>query len=98
MRPGAADRIEYRDHLARGDLESLQARGARGAIAAGAELGPLLDTVWPFTVVILNGFGRHQANTDVALVLLGSRGRVVYLDGTTELRVGVRRPRIIVPD
>ena len=94
----AGGAVVYRDHLSAGELERLQAARVRGVVAAGADLAPLLDAVWPFTVVLIEGFGVHPLDDGTAAILEAARGRKVYLDGTTELRVGVRRPRLFVLD
>ncbi len=86
------------DHLSLDDLERLRIAGVAGAIAPGADLGALLDREWPFTIVLLEGFGRHALGDRLGEILDAADGRMIYLDGTTELRVGVRRPRLILPD
>ncbi len=86
------------EHLDLAGLQNLRDAGASGVITAGADLGPLLAESWPFTVVVLEGFGRHTLSEEFASVLAAAVGRTVYIDGTTELRVGVQRPRVLIID
>ncbi len=93
--PVAESWIGYRDHLTADDLERLAEAGTSGVLAAGADLAPLSDRAWPFTVVVLEGFEAHPLRPEFSAILAAARGSVVYADGTTELRVGVRRPRVL---
>jgi hypothetical protein len=51
-----------------------------------------------YTVVVTEGFDRRAMDPGLKQELERHVGRVVLLDGTTELRVGVRRPIIILPE
>jgi hypothetical protein len=46
---------------------------------------------------VLRGFGEQKLPDDVRAALAAHEGRLALLDGTTQLRVGVRRPQIILP-
>ena len=52
----------------------------------------------PFTIVVLEGFGEQRLPDGVRKVLAEHEGRLALLDGTIQLRVGVRRPQLILPD
>ncbi len=90
--------VALMEHLDLAGLKRLRDAGVRGVITAGADLGPLLAGSWPLTVVVLEGFGRHTLREEFAEVLAAAMGRTVYIDGTTELRVGVQRPRVLILD
>jgi hypothetical protein len=47
---------------------------------------------------MLGEFGATEIDPAVRAVLRDGEGRLALLDGTTELRVGVRRPRILLPE
>ncbi len=79
-------------------LAELRERGAAGLIAGGLDLQDVLDPKPGFTTVVTEGFGQHRIAPDVFEVLKSCQGRLVLIDGTTQLRVGVKRPRIILPD
>lgn len=83
------------EHLRREDLDRANDAGVACVIAAGADLGPLLEGKWPFSVIVLEGFGRHRLKSESAEILDAAEGRTIHVDGTTELRVGVRRPRVL---
>lgn len=94
----AGGAIAVRGHLDLAELRRLCDAGVAGVIAAGADLGPLIAESWPFTVVVLEGFGRHDLRGEFAEIMRRAEGRTVHIDGTTELRVGVRRPRVLIID
>jgi uncharacterized protein (TIGR01319 family) len=85
------------DHLDRTVLEMGAEVRVAGIVAAGAELRDILDVQPQFTIVVMEGFGSQIFPHDVARLLVEHEGRVVLLDGTTQLRVGVRRPRVVLP-
>jgi hypothetical protein len=82
----------------RDDLERLAQVGAAGLIAGSAHLKDLQEADPAFTVVLTEGFGERAMDPELADVLRAHAGRVALLDGRTELRVGVRRPRVLLPD
>ncbi len=85
------------DHVDRAVLDKGAEAGIAGIVTAGAELRDILDAQPKFTIVVMEGFGSQMYRLDLARVLLDQEGHVALLDGTTQLRVGVRRPRIVVP-
>jgi uncharacterized protein (TIGR01319 family) len=70
--------------------------GVAGVIAAGARLSELLDWVPPYPLALIEGFGAHRFSRRMRAVLAAHAGGWTLLDGTTAIRVGVRRPRIIL--
>jgi uncharacterized protein (TIGR01319 family) len=72
--------------------------GAAGLVCAGVNLADVLDPVPEFPLVVLEGFGEQRLAPDALAALRGHAGRRCLLDGTTRLRVGVRRPFVILPD
>jgi len=47
--------------------------------------------------VVMDRFAAQRLPPAVARVLREHEGRLGLLDGATELRVGVRRPRLLLP-
>jgi uncharacterized protein (TIGR01319 family) len=81
----------------RDDLARLAAAGAAGLIAGSAHLKDLQEAAPAFTLVLTEGFGDRAMRPEIADVLRAHAGRLALLDGRTELRVGVRRPRVLLP-
>jgi hypothetical protein len=95
MAPGS---IVVRDFADAATLAQAKERGAAGLICAGVNLQEVIEPCPPFTIVVLEGFGEQRLPDDVRQMLAEHEGRLTLLDGTTQLRVGVRRPQIILPD
>jgi uncharacterized protein (TIGR01319 family) len=78
-------------------LARLKERRVSGLITGGVNLQDVLDPCPGFTVVVLQGFGEQKIAPDVLDRLKGHEGKLALLDGTTQLRVGVKRPQVILP-
>jgi uncharacterized protein (TIGR01319 family) len=101
--PLVFDRIEpgsvtFAAHARPGLLAEARSRRASGVIAGGVNLSDVLLPNLGYTVVVLEGFGECQVGDEVQRILRAHEGRIALVDGTTQLRVGVRRPLIILPD
>jgi hypothetical protein len=51
-----------------------------------------------FVVILTEGFGRLPMDSEALAVLRGAAGRVVSVDGLTQIRAGVIRPTVLLPD
>lgn len=72
------------------DLRRLLGRDLGVAITGSEELG--------FTLVLTEGFGRIRMS-DRAWDLLGARaGRLASVNGATQIRAGVLRPEVLIPE
>ena len=91
------DDIAVRAHVSRAELEALAASEVAGVIAGSAHLRDVGVVQPPFTLILTENFGDAEMSAEIRAALASHEGRQAYLDGTTELRVGVRRPRVIVP-
>lgn len=81
----------------REDLARLAEARAAGLIAGSAHLKDLQEADPAFTLVLTEGFGDRAMRPEIADALQAHVGRLALLDGRTELRVGVRRPRVLLP-
>ncbi len=79
-------------------LAATEASGAAGLIVGGLDLKDTIGTDLGFTVVLTEGFGRQEMAGEIYTILEVHEGRLTLIDGTTQLRIGVRRPIIILPD
>jgi hypothetical protein len=78
-------------------LEESESAGVAGVITGGLDLIDVLEPYPKFTVVVTDGFGRKEMDPELYRAMSGHCGRLALMDGTTQLRVGVRRPTIILP-
>jgi uncharacterized protein (TIGR01319 family) len=88
--------LVYDGCVTRAQLEAWTDVEVAGVIAAGGTLSELLDWSPPYPLVLVEGFGARRLSHGMRAVLAGHDGGWTLLDGTTEIRVGVRRPRIIL--
>jgi hypothetical protein len=94
----AAGKVLVRDFADAKTIAQAKERTAAGLICAGVNLQDVLEPDPPFTIVVLEGFGEQRLSDDARAILAGHEGRLALLDGTTQLRVGVVRPRVILPE
>jgi uncharacterized protein (TIGR01319 family) len=94
----AAGKVVVRDFADSATLAQAKERSASGLICAGVNLQEVMEPYPPFTIVVLEGFGEQRLPEDVRRILTKHEGRLTLLDGTTQLRVGVRRPQIVLPE
>ena len=78
-------------------LDDASQVGVAGLIAAGAHLRDVLDSEPAFPIVVTEGFGERRMPQELSDLLTDHAGALALVDGTTQLRVGVRRPRIVLP-
>lgn len=85
--------------------------GVRGIVAGGANHGDLSTLIGreigvgitghediAMTVVLTEGFGRLPMAEQTFAILKAADGRQVSLNGSTQVRAGVIRPEVIIPD
>jgi len=93
-----AGKVVVRDFADSATIAQAEERSAAGLICAGVNLQEVIEPHPPFTIVVLEGFGEQRLPDDVRTILTEHEGRLALLDGTTQLRVGVRRPQIVLPE
>jgi hypothetical protein len=94
----AAGKVVVRDFADASTITQARDKAAAGLICAGVNLQDVLEPDPPFTIVVLEGFGEQRLTDDARRILTEHEGHLALLDGTTQLRVGVRRPRVILPE
>ncbi|MBN2465765.1 glutamate mutase L [candidate division WOR-3 bacterium] len=94
----AAGKVVVRDFADSVTITQAKELNASGIICAGVNMQEIIEPFPPFTIVVLEGFGEQKLSDEVRTRLAEHEGRLALLDGTTQLRVGVRRPQIILPD
>ena len=94
IEPGCVAVLDYADSAA---ITECRETGAAGLIAGGVDLEDVLEPQLGFTLVVTGAFGASSMSKELMDVLSAHEGRLALVDGTTQLRVGVRRPRIILP-
>ncbi len=90
--------VVARQTIRGGQWLELAEREIAGLIVGGIHLADLVDAEPPFTVVVTEGFGERAPASELHALLAAREGDLCLLDGVTELRVGVRRPWVILPD
>ncbi len=90
--------IELRQSASTEDFGRLREAGAAGLITGGMHLSALLDEPRDLTIIVTEEFGATRMESGLYDLLAASEGRLCLADGTTQLRVGVKRPTIILPD
>jgi uncharacterized protein (TIGR01319 family) len=90
--------ILVRGFVTREDLSAIAESGGAGLICSGLHLQDVVDSPPPFTIVAIGCFGSTAPlPSEIASILHAHTGALTMLDGRTELRVGVRRPRVLLP-
>jgi uncharacterized protein (TIGR01319 family) len=79
-------------------LKQMKESGAAGLVTGGIDLKDMLGAEPTFTVVVIEGFGAQEITPEVYRLLQDHEGRLTLIDGTTQMRVGVRRPKVILPE
>ncbi len=90
--------VLIRDTATMDDLTAVAKAGGSGLIAGTIRMSDVRIFKPNFSLVVLQGFGNDSMPEIFQSLFKSHEGSLVLLDGTTELRVGVRRPRIILPE
>ena len=94
IEPGCVAVLERADAAA---IAECRETGVAGLIAGGVDLEDVLEPQLGFTLVMTGAFGASSIAKELHTVLSAHEGGLALVDGITQLRVGVRRPRIILP-
>jgi hypothetical protein len=91
-------RILLKEFATRDDLIELESSQATGLVTGGFHLKDARELDLSYTIVMICEFGESGLDEEIGAALRSREGRLTLLDGTTELRVGVRRPRVLFPE
>jgi len=91
-------------------LKALSERGAVGLVTGSIDNHTFADFLQfdlgialtgnediPFTVIITEGFGALDMSRRAQDIFIHNNGRLVSIDGTTQVRAGAVRPEIVIP-
>lgn len=97
VRQPAAGKVIVRQFVDGGTLADLKEKGIAGLVTGGINFEDMIGADPGFTVVVMEGFGEKVISPDLMALFERHEGRLALVDGTTQLRVGVIRPRVILP-
>jgi hypothetical protein len=92
------ERVVVKDTVTRSDLVSLQSANAAGLITGGLSLEDIDELCVGFPIVVTEGFGAMRLEPELEDLLASSNGKLACIDADTQLRAGVKRPRVIIPE
>ena len=78
-------------------LSQLQSLKVRGLVTGSISLIDLDEVKPEFPILISEGFGETPMNPEILDILRANEGRIAAIDATTQLRAGVKRPQLIIP-
>jgi len=90
--------ISVREAATKEDLAIVASENGTGLLVGSLHLKDVLDLDPVFTIVLTTGFGDAPMESGLLRIFENFDGKLVLLDGTTEMRVGVKRPRVILPN
>jgi uncharacterized protein (TIGR01319 family) len=95
--------------VSKAQLEELARIGIAGLIAASADQGDIVEYLGyeigaaitgkeriPYPIILTGGFGNQFPTPEMNDFLRNATGRHVFIEGRTQIRAGVVRPRIVV--
>jgi len=95
---GAQGEIVFRETINQSDIVRCQANKIKGLITGGLHLQDFDDLSPDFPIIITEGFGSLPMDEELMKVLHAQVGKTASIDAVTQMRAGVKRPRIILPD
>jgi len=69
-----------------------------GLITGSLNLIDFSDLNPEFPIVMIEEFGTSKLSNEIYKLLEDQAGKLVMIDGTTQLRVGVKRPTVVLPE
>jgi len=94
----SAESIMIRDVVSSDELRKFDEANITGLITGGLHLKDVLDINPGYTIVVVEGFGEQPLPEAIRQILHKNVGQTALSCGTTEMRVGVRRPQVIFPE
>ncbi|MBD3235021.1 MAG: hypothetical protein GF315_14965, partial [candidate division Zixibacteria bacterium] len=93
-----ADCIVVMNEVSGKTLSRLNDAAVKGLITGGLNLKDVEELQPGYPIVVTEKFGADRISEPIYDILKSSDGKLTMIDGATQLRVGVKRPRIIVPN
>jgi uncharacterized protein (TIGR01319 family) len=107
--PGNDSIIVVPRTVTRDNLDAFAKAGVRGVVAASADEAEIVEYLGyeigiaitgkekiPFPIVLTEGFGTMTMPPDTLDFFTRAEGRRVFIEGRTQIRAGVVRPRIVI--
>jgi len=91
-------RIGFREMTTAKDLRALESTGITALITGGLNLKAFEEHPPGFAIVVSEGFGDMPMAPEIYDRLTAHEGMIAVVDATTQLRAGVIRPRVILPE
>lgn len=79
-------------------LRELADKNAAGLITGGLRLKDFNELEQDYSVIVIEGFGNIKLAPEIHRLFEENIGRLACLDPTTQLRAGVQRPRVFIPE
>ena len=95
---GTEGEIVFGETADRQDLVRYQNDKIDGLITGGIHLRDFNEISPDYPVIITEGFGARVMDKELMELLRGHVGKAVSIDAGTQMRAGVKRPRIILPE
>jgi len=89
--------VIVRDRASRADIAELEGARVAALVVGGLAFEDVHPSPPSFPIVVIGAFGEVAMPREYRDALRAGEGRTALVDGTTQLRVGVRRPAVIVP-
>lgn len=93
-----ADCIVVMNKVSGETLSRLNDASIKGLITGGLNLKDVEELQPEYPIVVTERFGADRISDRIYDIFKDNDGKLAMIDGATQLRVGVKRPRIIVPN
>ncbi len=103
------DIVFFREEIKRTDFNSLRGK-VKGIIGASLSIGDFEDLFGDeirkgitkendtgMTIILMEGFGKATLDEVLIQKLEASTGKLIAIDGRTQIRAGAKRPEILIP-
>jgi uncharacterized protein (TIGR01319 family) len=89
--------IVLRDFTSMEEMKLFQEAKVTGLITGGLNLMDFTEIQPDFPIVVINQFGAKKITSEIYDLLVNNINSLCLLDAGTQLRAGVQRPKVIIP-